>query len=731
VRRLRFFLAGLLAAAALLSPAAQDEGRTAPRFRYERPVVSGGAGPNRLEPDVPLLAGAQPLAYAPGREAGSAGAFLGGLADLRLFDAAGREVPYLLVAPAQREPEWRHGSPLPLAATKTTSGFEVDLGASGAPGSAAPIDRVRIGGLPAPFLKRFRLEGGGDRSRWTVLVAEGTLFDLPDEHLRQLDVAIPAGGFRYLRLTWNDATSGRLPLPGEVAARRVRPVDPGPPARVPIAFERRPSEPGKSRFRLRLPAARLPVVALELDVPGGPGAPLLRAATVTQGHLAGSPGTPGTLGITTEITPVRLGEATLRRAVRDGLSAADLRIPLSASERPDGPDLELTVDDGDNPPLPLAGVTAELAPLPWIYFEAAGPAPLTARFGDPKSGTPPRYDLEALRDQMGDQVISAHAATARWGARRDLEPRQEDSLQPLPGLSAGAPLDRRPFRYRREIPAAPPGLTALLLDAAVLSRSAELADLRIADGAGRQVPYLLERRDEPLALPLPTLARHPGEGDPPSRSRYPVELPYPTLPAARLVLATPARVFERDVRLVEIREASGDRRSARPLGPGDGEPVERTVAQASWRHADPDAPAPELTLDLPAGLGTHLALLVEEGDNAPLPLAAPRLLLPATRLRFFTPATPATATAAAPGRLELLYGQPELGAPRYDLSLLAPRLLGEAAQEIALGAEPHREAEADPAALERKIFWGALIGAVLVLLLILARLLRGHPNPPV
>jgi hypothetical protein len=711
----RLLLAGLLAAAALMATSAQDEGRTAPRFRFERPVLPGGAGPNRLEPDVPLLAAAQPLDYAPGREAGSAGPFQGGLADLRLFDAAGHEVPYLLVAPRYREPEWRRGSLLPLAVTKTASGFEVDLGPSGGAGTAATIDRLRITGLPAPFLKRFRLEGGGDRSRWTVLVAEGTLFDLPDESLRQLDVAIPAGDFRYLRLTWNDAASGRLPLPGEVAARLVRPVDPGPPARVPVAFERRPSEPGKSRFRLRLPAARLPVVALELDVPGGPGGPLLREAAVSQGHLAGG-NLAGHRGETTEITPVRLGEATLRRAVRDGLSAADLRIPLSAAERPDGPDLELTVEDGDNPPLPLAGVTAELAPLPWIYFEAAGPAPLTARFGDPRAGAPPRYDLEALRDQ----AVRARTATASWGPVRDLEPREADTAPPLPGLAAGAPLDRRPFRYRREIPAAPLGLTALLLDAAVLSRSAKLADLRIADAQGHQIPYLLERRDEPLTLALPALARHSREGDPPSLSRYPIELPYPALPAARLVLATPARVFERDVRLVEIREATGNPRDARRSESG-----ERTVAQAAWRHADPDAPAPELTLDLPSGLGTHLALLVEEGDNAPLPLTAPRLLLPANRLRFFTPA------AAENRRLELLYGQPALAAPRYDLSLLAPRLLGESAHEIALGAEPRRNPEPDPAALEKKIFWGALVGAVLVLLLILARLLRGHPNPPV
>ena len=73
----------------------------------------------------------------------------------------------------------------------------------------------------------------------------------------------------------------------------------------------------------------------------------------------------------------------------------------------------MTADAG--PPLPLAGVTAELAPLPWIYFEAAGPAPLTARFGDPKAGAAPRYDLEALRDPMGDPVVGAHTAAARWG----------------------------------------------------------------------------------------------------------------------------------------------------------------------------------------------------------------------------------------------------------------------------------------------------------------------------
>ncbi len=273
----------------------------------------------------------------------------------------------------------------------------------------------------------------------------------------------------------------------------------------------------------------------------------------------------------------------------------------------------------------------------------------------------------------------------------------------------GAPLDTGKFRDRRPIPPSPPGLTALLLDAAVLSRSPDLADVRIADARGRQIPYLVERRDEPLSLALPALARRAKEGGPPSLSRYRIELPYSGLPSARLVLATPARVFDREVRLVEVPTAG---RKAR-------EPEERTVARAAWRHADPETPAPQLTLELPWRAAARYDLLINEGDNAPLPIAPPRLLLPADRLRFFYPAG---------ASLELLYGQPGLAPPRYDLALLAPRLLGETAREITLAPERRRSPEPDAEAVGRKIFWGALVGAVVVLLLVLGKMLRGQPD---
>ena len=104
-----------------------------------------------------------------------------------------------------------------------------------------PVDMIRVEGLPAPHLKRLTLEGSGDRERWTMLVAEGTLFDLPDEQLRQNALGFTPGPYRYLRVTWNDANSGRVPNPSAVAARRVS-IAPPPPAATSERVDRAASE---------------------------------------------------------------------------------------------------------------------------------------------------------------------------------------------------------------------------------------------------------------------------------------------------------------------------------------------------------------------------------------------------------------------------------------------------------------------------------------------------------
>ena len=133
----------------------------------------------------------------------------GGLTDLRLFDASGKEVAYLLVPNPTVEPTWRAAIAHP-AGGAGRNGEGEDQRIRSRPGGPFMIDRFRIDGLSPPYLKRIRLEGSGDRARWTVLVGEGTVFDLPDSRLRQTELSFAAGSYRYLRVTWDDARSARV-----------------------------------------------------------------------------------------------------------------------------------------------------------------------------------------------------------------------------------------------------------------------------------------------------------------------------------------------------------------------------------------------------------------------------------------------------------------------------------------------------------------------------------------
>jgi hypothetical protein len=646
----------------------------------ERPIAPGAKGPNRLALDAAVLAGARPVRY--GGDAAEDPP-IGGLEDLRLFDADGHELPYLLMLPDSARQRTVRGTLLPLPATKGASGFELDLG------RIENVDRLALSGLPSPLLKRYRLECSGDRERWVRLVDEGTLFDLPAEGLSLLTADFPAGPFRYLRWTWNDATSGRVRLPEIVEARLLGRSEPPPATSVQLDVERRASEPRVSRFHLRLPGRGLPVAAIQLAVAPGD---LLRRCRVSEPRLVAS-----------GIEPVVLGEAMLRQSSFAGGVAAALTVPIA---RPQEAGLDLTVEDGDNGALELRDAVARLRPLPWIYFDSPDGRPIVACYGR-RSATAPRYDLEASRRA----AASAPAASATWGAARVAA----GAAPADAGLAApplGAALAADAFRYERALETTAAGLHQLPLDAAVLAHSHDLADLRIVTPEGRQVPYLLERRDEPLELPLVIAGAAPEDGPlpmtgaRPTVSRYAIALPYSGLPAGRLAIATSSRLFDRRIAL---------RRSVRDEGTG----AERwlPVANLDWRHADPESAAPELALDLPALATARLLLEVEEGDNSPLPLTGARLLLPSWRLRFF----------GTGGGLRLLYGDANLAPPRYDLALLAARLVGVEGIDLALADERQRGV-ASQGTNGGRWFWLGLLGAIAVLLGLLARLLRS-PSP--
>jgi hypothetical protein len=646
--------------------------------RYEREIQPAGAGPNRLVQDEWLT-----VAGAPNK-----------LADLRLYDRAGQEVPYLLVPPVSPARQFVTGDLMPLRPTKEASGFEMMLG------EPTVVDRLRIGGLRAPFLKRATLEGSGDREHWTMLAAEATLFDLPDERLTQTEVLFTPGEYRYLRLTWNDRNSGVVPMPVSVDARRAAgPPEPAP-LRVPLQLQRRGSEPGRTRYRITLPAMSLPLVALEIEA-GDPN--ILRSARVSEPRLSDD-----------RLVPFQLGQSMLRRASRGDVTVADLRIPIQV---PNGTQIDLVIDDGSNAPLALTGVMAIMRPQPWIYFDSPDGQPLIARLGDPTLKAP-RYDLEAVRPNLA----AIAAVAAGWGSAPELRttPSAPDVSSALLGAPlVGAALDVSRFRYARTVPTGPPGLTALSLDAAVLAHS-RLFDLRLGNANGHQLAYLLEARDEPLAIAIDPLSAAPppawvstyvrGAGQ---RTTYVLRLAHETTTESRLVLSTDARIFTRQL---SVFVEQGAARPSEMAGA-------RRLASSAWTHADPHDPAPQLTITLPPFAKRELVLMVDEGDNAPLKIESARLLLPGFALRFFR-------TDDSP--LTLYYGDDSLGAPRYDLALLKPYLLGVPATDLVAAPEQQPAPIAPPRSMPIWAFWSVLVIAVMVLLALIWRLLLSEqtPSPP-
>jgi hypothetical protein len=183
-------------------------------------------------------------------------------------------------------------------------------------------------------------------------------------------------------------------------------------------------------------------------------------------------------------------------------------------------------------------------------------------------------------------------------------------------------------------------------------------------------------------------------------------VPFAALPEARIVIGTTARVFRRHVRIGYER----------PPDRGHRDPWFLTVGAADWSRSE-DAAA-VLTLPLgassPASDATQLTLVVDEGDNSALPISSVQLLLPSYRLRFVRP----------PSAARLVYGSGTIDAPRYDLALLAPAVLGAAVADVTMTEEAGTKAAAVEQLISPRMFWLVLATAVVALLGVLVALLR-------
>lgn len=612
------------------------------------------------------------------------------LADLRVVDADGREVAYLLEgrlharASTPTEPSpWRSAASFRSERVREGTQLVIETGAADA------LDTLELQTAAPFFLLAAHVDISADGRTWESLGAARPLFrQFGAEQLR-----LPLGRRRaaFVRVTlddfrWRDVVfTGARVLPSPRAAPEPEPLP------VDTRLVRREEFAGETVLTLEIAARHLPLARLTLDARD---AVFMRRVVVAVREVVGE-----------ETVERNLGAGTIYRVALDGAEArAELSVPIAHA--PSSRELIVHIFNGDSPPLALDAVRAAMRPLTLLFVAQPGPHFLLT--GNAQADAP-RYDLAAF---AGD-LRRAEALALTPGAAEPMpahRPRVSLTEPPLPDVPLlGGAIDARAWRERRGVRVATPGVQELELDPAALARSgAALADLRLVRD-GHQIPYVLERPNLSRALPLEPVAV--ADANRPTVSLWRVALPFAHLPVQRVTLTTDAPLFERQFRLFEKRRDA------------NGRAVEATLAGGVWtRTPAPGAPTTR-TFELSRAPETDtLWLETDNGDNPALPLGPVQLVYPVVRLIFKVESTDG---------VSLLHGNPEANAPRYDLGLLAPRLL-HAHRSIATLDVP------GPAAREpllervlrlgtgRAAFWAALAVVVVALLVTVARLL---PKP--
>jgi len=601
------------------------------------------------------------------------------LEDLRLYDDAGNEVPYLIERPV----------PV-VKVVQNVKSFHVSLNPSNTvivveTGLTQPLDDIVLETPAGNFIKPVRVEGSADLKRWQVLDQGQPIFRQRDGASR-LHVSFPAGTWPWLRLTVDDQRSQPIPFTG--ARVRVAVKEPAPTGWLPVIITERDENPGVTRLALNLGAANLNLTAVQIETDE----PLFtRHVTLAVPQVSED-----------TIQEQAVGQGVVYRIAVEGQPASEsLLVPLESLVR--SRELLLFIQNQDSPPLPITAVRVERRPV-YLVFLARQAGAYHLLTGN-RHCAAPSYDLAALDMNLKSVAVAPIKLPP---------PVDNPSYRPpevLPGIEeTGAPLDVTTWKYRKPVKIARDGAQQLELDLDVLGHAQPgFQDLRLLHGSN-QVPYIIERTSISRSLAPAVIATNDAKD--PKLSRWLIKLPQSNLPIARLSCTSRTALFQRDLTVYEeLTDEHGDK-------------YHHNLGSASWIQK-PDRKSGELylILDGPPQSDT-LFLETHNGDNPPIELNAFQLFYPATRVLF---------KARPDDGLFLYYGNPRTASPRYDLSLVAGQLLAADKATASLAAEQQLRKsswrEHEISGTGGVVFWGILALVVVVLLIIISRLLPQLPPP--
>jgi hypothetical protein len=635
------------------------------------------------------------------------------LSDLRVFDAQGGEVAYLL--DGERGPDVSveartEVSAQVLRVTRESSGAEFE----------PPVHR-EVYEIAAP--PRSNSMNLGLEPRWTLVVntatprfvrevsiearsADGTaellasseaIFSLDGEVHRTRIPLPPFRGERVVVSVTGQEGAYLEPTFRFETARSVRPLRE---AVVGLELVDRHEDAGTTLLELRRPGAIVPDV--------------LRVSTRTGSYRRRvtvwdvQPGEPD----------VELGSAVLYRVE---LGAGEQRVFEQRSVRllpARGSQLRVEIENGDSPALAEASAEAIVRRPALVFQLPAGQHRGVLRFGGARAhrvaydlsglllGPSGRRSGESARAAFGlydpDALARVRLSEIQANPDFDTAPALAFAMQP------GATIDVRLYEHARSLVIDPSaeGLSRLVLAPEDMARArADLADVRVVDADGRQWPYLIEHGGPSREIPLAIRATPPEDG----RSRYHLELPTAPLAIDHIRLDLDAPYVHRSFVL-------------------SGVDVDGETAELARGEIVKDARRPR-----PFGLGLRrtrvrgFELSVEDGDDAPLRIER---AVASTRLSQVFLVAPA-------GGYALLIGQPADVAPRYELERVRDVVLAVASHAVMtgdLGANPAFSATArigpESIRFQQWAVWGVLLVTAAALLLLTLRVARRSPEIP-
>ncbi len=274
------------------------------------------------------------------------------------------------------------------------------------------------------------------------------------------------------------------------------------------------------------------------------------------------------------------------------------------------------------------------------------------------------------------------------------------SLQPNPEFvpvadregvaDAGSLLNMARFHWERAL-TAPAGWARVIFDNHVLAAARfDMADVRIVDKEGRQIPFVLQRTGREIPWKTGEVDRNERDGVTELR----LSLGEINAPVETVTLHTARNMFVRTVTILRDRGA-----------------ITEPVRRVTWAGGEQGN---TVAIAVNQHLGKALLVTIDNGDNPPLPVDDVTVTAPEWELRVRLPAEGA----------RLVYGAASENAPTYDLSQLRGDVFDGPVNEAVLG---------DPASLGGPVANGTDKLAVTIALGVLAvgllgmlvRVLRG------